>query len=77
MRVRLEGIVQVSDRYRTLFNGLRKNHPHSATVVYPLTFLARRVIYSAIILFMSGVSFVGAFILSILCLFMIAYVIVE
>lgn len=77
LRVKLEGIVEVSGRYGTLFEGLRKNHPHNATVVYPMTFLTRRIVYSVIILFMSGFSFMGALLLSLICIFMIAYVIVE
>ena len=77
LRVRLEGIVKVSSRYGTLFNGLRRNHPHKAAIVYPVTFLMRRLFYSIVIIFMAQLPVVGAFLLSIVCIFMIAFVVVE
>jgi hypothetical protein len=73
----LEQVVEVSDRYRTLFYGLKRNHPNRAAIVYPLVFLIRRIIYSALVVFLAELPVVGAYILCIICVMMIAYVIVE
>ena len=44
--------MEVNSRYKTVFYGLRKNHPHNAALVHPMTFLLRRIAYAAIIVFM-------------------------
>jgi len=77
LQIKLEQVVYVCDRYRTLFYGLKRNHPHSAAIVYPLTFLIHRIVYSAIVLFMAGLPMIGAYLMSIICILTIAYVIVE
>ena len=77
IRLELESLVKVSQRYKTLFLGLKLNHPHSAAIVHPLVFLLRRIIYSAIALFCLTVPVVGAFILSFICVLMITYILVE
>ena len=77
IRLKLESLARPSDRYRTLFYGLKRNHPHSAAVVHPLIFLIRRIVYSAIVLFMIKLSMIGAYILALICLGMIAFIIVE
>jgi len=77
IRLELESLVKVSDRYKTLFYGLKRNHPHSAAVVHPLLFLIRRLIYAAIAIFCLSVPIVGVYILSFICVAMISYVLVE
>ena len=67
----------MNDRYRTLFYGLKLNHPNRAAIVYPLVFLIRRIIYSTLVIFLAELPIVGAYILCTICLMMIAYVIVE
>lgn len=52
MRVALESEVAVNPRFKTLFYGLKKNHPRHVAVVYPIMFLLRRVLFSVIILFL-------------------------
>ena len=77
IRIKLESLAKPSERYRTLFYGLKRNHPHSAAVVHPLIFLIRRILYSAIVLFMIQLSMIGAYILALVCLGMIAFIMVE
>ena len=77
LRVNLEQAVEVNNRYRTLFYGLKRNHQNRAAIVYPLFFLIRRLIYSALVLFLAEIPVVGAYILCTICLMMIAYIIVE
>ena len=73
----MESLVKVSDRYKTLFYGLKRNHPHSATVVHPLVFLIRRLVYACIVLFCLSVPIIGAYLLSWICVAMIGYIIIE
>ena len=54
IRVQLEGSVQVSQYYRTLYYGLKMNQVHYAAVVHSLAFVLRRVLYSLVIVFMVG-----------------------
>ena len=77
IRMKLESVAKPSNRYRTLFYGLKRNHPHRAAIVHPLFFLLRRIMYSAIVLFMINLPMIGAYILSIVCLGMLIYIIVE
>ena len=77
IRLKLESMARPSKRYRTLFYGLKHNHPHSAAVVHPLIFLLRRIVYSAIVLFMIKLPMIGAYLLAMVCVGMLAYIIVE
>lgn len=77
IRLELESLVQVNPRYKTLFYGLKRNHPHSAAVVHPLLFMLRRLVYAAIAIFCLSVPIVGVFILSLTCVIMLGYVLVE
>ena len=51
-RMWIEAHVAVSSRHQTLFYGLKKNHAHNAALIHPVIFMARRIIYSAVIIFM-------------------------
>ena len=75
--VKLESEVKVSQRYETLFYGLRRNHPHNATVLYPLAFLLRRIAFAVIVLFCISIPMIGAYLLCWFCIATLAYVIVE
>jgi len=77
IRIKLESFAKPSDRYRTLFYGLKRNHPHSAAIANPLIFLLRRILYSLIVLLMINLTMIGAYILCIVCLGMLAFIIVE
>jgi len=77
IRLKLESVSKPSERYRTLFYGLKRNHPHSAAVMHPLMFLLRRIVYSAIVIYFVGLPCIAVYILCAVCLGMIAYVIVE
>ena len=66
--------------YRTLFYGLRKNHPHNVAVVHPVSFLLRRVLYSLIIVFMASDILnvlYGCMLLLMTCLWMMLLILVE
>ena len=52
LRLKLEDTVQLSQKYKTLHYGLKRNHERSVAIVHPLMFLTRRVIYAAVIVFL-------------------------
>ena len=66
--------------YRTLFYGLKRNHPHNVAIVHPIAFILRRVIFSVIIVFLArsqlNVLF-GCLILLATCIFMMLLVVLE
>ena len=50
----LESEVQPNFVYKTLFYGLRRNHPHNVAVLHPLLFCLRRVLYAVAVIFLVG-----------------------
>ena len=77
MRVRLEGQVQCNPHYKTLYYGLKKNHPRNLASAYAPLYMMRRVIYTMIILFMTQLPFIGVVILMLSCVFMLAMIFSE
>ena len=73
----LEGQVISNPRYKTVFEGLKKNHAHNVALVHPLAFLLRRIVFSAIIVFMYSMPYAASLILLLLTMAMLAYVITE
>lgn len=51
-----EKTIPVPNRYKTLFLGLKLNHPKNATIVHPILFLVRRLIFAMTIVFMRSLS---------------------
>ena len=73
-RVKLEEEVdkKIRPSFRTLFYGLKRNHPHNVAILHPLAFILRRVLYSIIIVFMAredSLVFFGVLLLLFTCLF--------
>ena len=77
LRIKLETEVTVSRRYKTLFYGLKKNHPHNCALIHPIVFLLRRIIYTVIIIFMFDLPFYASLILLAISLALLGYVITE
>ena len=68
MRVELQWQVECNPRYKTLFYGLKKNHPRQVTALYPFIYLTRRIAYTILILFMNQLPFVAVILLMLWCL---------
>ena len=68
---------KINPRFSTLFLGLRKNHPNYATVLHPLIFLLRRVIFAILAVFFIAVPVIVANTLAIICIGILAFIIVE
>lgn len=45
-------MVVVSQRFKTLFEGLKLNAAHNSAITLPLAYLVRRVAYATMIVFM-------------------------
>ena len=68
---------KANPRYKTLFYGLKKNHPRNVAVVYPTLFVMRRVIYVIVILFLTQLPFLAVIIMMLTCLVMLSFVFTE
>lgn len=78
IRVQLSQSVELSQAYRTLFYGLKKNHEHNVALVHPLAFLLRRVLFALVIIFMvDSKALFGSLLLLITCLLMLIFVVQE
>ena len=78
-RVRLVDSVKVNSSYKTLFYGLKMNHPHNVALIHPVAFVLRRILFALVILFMTSQTqvFFGAFLLQLTCLFMGIMIVME
>ena len=79
IRVELEGAVEINPAYRTFYYGLRRNHVHHASTIYPILFIARRLLYSLIIVFMVGEvkAFFGTLMLTLTSLATAVFIAIE
>ena len=77
MQIMLADSVKEPQRYKTLYYGLKRNHPHNVAVIHPLMFLTRRIIYALVIVFMDQVPFWGVIIFMYMTLIMLAYALSE
>ena len=69
--------VECSPSYKTLFFGLKKNHERNVAVVYPIIFLARRILYAVLILFVTRLPYLAIVILMLTCIAMLALISTE
>ena len=69
--------MQRAPRLRTLYYGLKVNHPRHVATVHPLSFLIRRIVFAAVIVLMARASFIGVFLLIGTCIFMLGYALNE
>ena len=65
--------MQISQRYRTLQYGLKRNHERNVAVVHPLMFILRRLVYALVIVFMEEFMVFGVLVVMASCLIMLAY----
>ena len=77
VRVTIESQVYLNPRYETVFEGLKKNHPHNVALVHPMSFLLRRIVYAVIIIFLFDLPYIAASILIVISVCILAYVITE
>lgn len=64
-------------RYKTLYAGLKLNHERNVALVHPLAYLARRLLFAFIIVFMHSVRHTGLFVFIGCTLAMMMYAFIE
>ena len=69
----LDAKVGVSPHYRTLFTGLKVNHPRKVGLVHPLAFFAYRIAFLAIACSLAASTLAQAFMAMVLVMSMLAF----
>lgn len=77
LRLKLESLVQLNERYKTLFDSLKLNTAHNSAILEPFLFMLRRMIYSALIIFMPHLPQIATSLLLIACLVIMAFTLIE
>ena len=77
MLIKLADSVKQPPRYKTLYYGLKMNHPRNVAAVHPLMFLLRRVVFAIAIVFMDQMPVWGILIFMSMTLIMLGYVLSE
>ena len=79
LRIKLEDRVRLNPVFRTLFYGLKRNHPHNGAVIHPLAYLIRRILFACAIVFLAhaNVGQFGAIALLLTALFMLCFAAAE
>lgn len=75
--VQLEDHVELNQRYKTVFSGLKLNTAHNSAIVEPVIFMLRRLIYAALIVFMPHMPHIATLVLLGVCFATLAFTIVE
>ena len=74
LRVAISSSCECNPIYKTLFFGLKKNHPKNLALVYPMIYLLRRILFTLLILFGSELPFMSVVIMMLGCVAMLALV---
>ena len=77
LQLALEHQVTPNPHYKTLFYGLKKNHPHNVAVVYPILYILRRVVFAIVVINLLYIPFLAIIILMTTVLFTISYLLNE
>ena len=64
-------------RHKTLYYGLKLNHPRNVAIVHPLMFTLRRVFYALSIVLIATLPLLGVWIMLAGTLVMLSYVLTE
>ena len=70
-------LIEKPNRYKTLYYGLKLNHPRNVAVIHPLMYTTRRIVYSLSIVLLANYPLFGVWILLGGTICMIAYAVTE
>ena len=70
-------LIQKPARFKTLYYGLKMNHPRNVALIHPLMFSVRRIIYALSIVLLAQYALFGAWILLVGTILMLAFAITE
>lgn len=77
LRIAFEEQARTNKRYKTVFLGLKLNAEHGSTVMQPIGFLLRRLIYASLIVFIPNEPFISGLLLLCLSTIALLFTIVE
>lgn len=77
LRLNIEDLVELNERYSTIFLGLKLNTPHNSAIIENFTFMIRRLIYAALIVFMPHLPQIATMTLLIVCLIVLIFNLTE
>ena len=77
LRLRLEDLVNINQRFSTLFLGLKLNTMHNSAVLQPLMFLIRRIVFAAAIIFLQHSPQLAIVMLLAMSLAVLVFTVVE
>jgi hypothetical protein len=70
-------LIQTPIRHKTLYYGLKMNHPRNVAIVHPLMFTLRRIVYALSIVLIASVPLLGVWVMLFGTLIMLAYALSE
>lgn len=70
-------LIKKPQRYKTLFYGLKLNHPRNVALVHPLMFTMRRVIYALVIVFLADTPLIGVWLVMLSTMIMLSFAVTE
>lgn len=77
LRLSIEEMSQVNERYATMFSGMKLNQPHNSAVGLSFAFLVRRLIFAMTIVLMGHMPQMATLTALILSTCMLAFIVVE
>lgn len=77
LRLKIEDLIELNERYSTIFFGLKLNTPHNSAIIETFTFMIRRLIYAALIVFMPHLPQIATMTLLIVCLIVLIFNLTE
>ena len=77
LKLQLEELVEVNERYQTIYEGLKLNTAHNSSVTYPLSFFIRRITYATVIVFIPDQPQISIVILMAMSVGMLIYTSIE
>ena len=70
-------LIERPRRFKTLYLGLKLNHPRNVAIMHPLMFTIRRIIYAITIVWLPSIRLYGIWILLFSTLVMLCYALTE
>ena len=70
-------LIEKPYRYKTLYYGLKLNHPRNVAIIHPLMFTIRRIVYALSIVLLAKYPLFGVWILLGGTILMIAFAVTE
>ena len=70
-------LIKKPERFKTLYYGLRLNHPRNVALIHPLMFIVRRIVYALSIIFLAKYTLYSVWLLMIGTILMLSFAVSE